>query len=509
MKAVEHSMILSRENLHFINNDNIVKPQSNTFELPEKVLQFGTGVLLRGLPDYFINKANCQGVFNGRVVVVKSTKGSASEFDHQNSLYTLCIRGLENGELVEENVISSAISRVITADENWASVLAVAESQDLKVIVSNTTEVGITLVNEKIDQNPPTSFPAKVLAVLYQRYKAFNGAKESGLVIIATELIPDNGTKLATIVLQLAQFNGLEASFVAWLTTANTFCNSLVDRIVPGKPDANTLAKLEQELGYTDQLLAMAEPYRLWAIEGGEHVRSVLEFAKVDAGVVIAEDIEIFRELKVRLLNGTHTLSSGIAFLLGIDTVKNAMKDEQIKHYIETLMASEISLAIPYAVTAEETTKFSKTVVDRFANPFIEHLWHSITFQYTMKMKIRILPLLANYYDIYNKVPDHIALGFAAYLLFMKVAEEKDGKYYGSLNGNSYLINDDSTAYFYQQQQKDNYVTSVLTDTNFWSLDLGALPGFVDAVNEKYNAILNKGLEAALLDLPTSKIYSN
>ncbi len=502
-------MILSRENLHFINNDNIVKPQSNTFELPEKVLQFGTGVLLRGLPDYFINKANYQGIFNGRVVVVKSTKGDASEFDNQNSLYTLCIRGLENGQLVEENIISSAISRVIVADENWTSILAVAESQDLKIIVSNTTEVGITLVNEKIDQNPPNSFPAKVLAVLYQRYKAFDGAKDSGLVIIATELIPDNGTKLATIVLQLAQFNGLEARFIAWLTTANTFCNSLVDRIVPGKPDANTLATLEQELGYTDHLLAMAEPYSLWAIEGGEHVKAVLEFAKVDAGIVIAEDIEIFRELKVRLLNGTHTLSSGIAFLLGIDTVKNAMKDEQIKHYIEMLMASEISLAIPYAVTTEETTKFSKTVVDRFANPFIEHLWHNITFQYTMKMKIRILPLLANYYDIYNKVPDHIALGFAAYLLFMKVVEEKDGKYYGSLNGNNYLINDDSVAYFYQQQQKDNYITSVLTDTNFWNLDLGLLPGFVEAVNEKYNAILNKGLESALLALPTAKIYSN
>lgn len=494
-------MILSQENLSLISQDKVVVPSFNTFELPEKVLQFGTGVLLRGLPDYFINKANQQGVFNGRVAVVKSTPGDTAEFDNQNCLYTLCIRGLENGVLVEENSISSAISRVIAADKNWSDVLAIAESKELKIIVSNTTEVGIALVNESIDQNPPLSFPAKVLAVLYRRFKAFLGSKDSGLVIIATELIPDNGTKLGSIVLQLAQFNKLEPSFVAWLATANTFCNSLVDRIVPGKPDANTLAQLENELGYTDQLLSMAEPYRLWAIEGDDKVKEVLEFAQVDGGVVVAKDIEIYRELKVRLLNGTHTLSSGIAFLLGIDTVKNAMQNEKVKRYIESVMALEISPAIPHKVTEKQTTDFSKAVVDRFANPSIKHLWHNITFQYAMKMKIRILPLLANHYAVYGKVPERIALGFAAFLVFMKIDKFENGKYYGILNGQSYLINDDSVAYFHQQQKNDDkgYVKNVLSDVEFWGLDLNLMNGFIEAVIEKYNAIQTKGMEGNLI----------
>lgn len=500
-------MILSQENLHLVNKDNVVVPRLNTFGLPEKVLQFGTGVLLRGLPDYFINKANQQGVFNGRVAVVKSTTGDTAEFDSQNSLYTLCIRGLENGQLVEENIISSAISRVIAADQNWADVLAIATSKELKIIVSNTTEVGIALVNESIEENPPSSFPAKVLAVLYQRFKAFKGTKESGLVIIATELIPDNGTKLASIVLQLAQFNGLEASFVAWLATANTFCNSLVDRIVPGKPDNAALVQLEQELGYTDQLLSIAEPYRLWAIEGDENVKETLGFAKVDAGVVIAKDIEIYRELKVRLLNGTHTLSAGIAFLLGIDTVKNAMQNEQVKNYIEALMTSEISPAIPYKVTGKQTSDFSKAVVDRFANPSIKHLWHNITFQYTMKMKIRILPLLTNHYKVCDNVPDYIAMGFAAYLLFMRIDKVNHGKYYGSLNGNTYLINDDSAEYFYQLQARKgtHCVKSILSDSDFWKLNLNLMPGFIESVNEKYNSIQKEGMEATLKQLSFQK----
>ncbi len=88
------SMILSKENLKHIKGANILVDES-LFQLPEKVLQFGTGVLLRGLPDYFIDKANRQGVFNGRVVVVKSTSnGGTSAFEQQDNLYTLCVRGL-------------------------------------------------------------------------------------------------------------------------------------------------------------------------------------------------------------------------------------------------------------------------------------------------------------------------------------------------------------------------------------------------------------------------------
>lgn len=498
-------MILSKANLNVITKEDVIVPSASIFELPEKVLQFGTGVLLRGLPDYFIDKANRQGVFNGRVAVVKSTSGTTTEFDEQDSLYTLCIRGIENGQPVSQNIISSAISRVISANDDWNAILEIAKSTDLKIIVSNTTEVGIQLVNESINQNPPLSFPAKILAVLHERFKTL-GAKDSGLVIIATELIPDNGKKLASIVVELARFNKLESDFILWLQEENKFCNSLVDRIVPGKPDAATLTSIQNELGYTDNLLSMSEPYRLWAIEGDSQVAEVLSFADVDTGVVIAEDIEIYRELKVRLLNGTHTLSSGIAFLSGIDTVKNAMTNDQIKNYIEVLMANEIGPAIPYEVTTAQTTAFASTVKDRFANPSIEHLWLNITFQYTMKMKIRILPLLINHYKLINNVPEYIAFGFAAYLTFMKIVNEKDGKYYGSANGIDYLITDDSAKYFNDilTSNATSYPLAVLGDTDFWKVDLNLLPSFTQTVIEKYESIAKNGISQALLELNSS-----
>src|SRR5437868_6127864 len=342
------AMILSRYTIKYIQSASIEVPTEAMLELPEKVLQFGTGVLLRGLPDYFIDKANKKGIFNGRIVVVKSTDGGdAVSFDKQDGLYSLCVRGIENGESKEENIVCAAISRVLSAKNEWDKILECAKNPELKVIISNTTEVGIELVHDDITRYPPVSFPGKLLAFLHERYKAFNGSKDSGMVIVPTELIVDNGKKLESIVAELAHLNGLDDNFIDWLENSNSFCNSLVDRIVPGKPDVASKESLEKMLGYSDELLTMCEVYRLWAIEGDEKIASVLTFAQADEAVVIAKNIDLFRELKLRLLNGTHTLSSGIAVLSGIKTVKQAMDDATMSTYISNLMRKEIAPAIP------------------------------------------------------------------------------------------------------------------------------------------------------------------
>src|ERR1044072_9748777 len=135
------SMQLNKENIKNITSQNVIKPPEHIYELPDKVLQFGTGVLLRGLPDYFIDKANRQGVFNGRVVIVKSTDSDSSAFDKQDGLYTQCVRGLENGKTIEENIINSSISRVLSAKDEWSEILKCAHNPHMQVIISNTTEV--------------------------------------------------------------------------------------------------------------------------------------------------------------------------------------------------------------------------------------------------------------------------------------------------------------------------------------------------------------------------------
>lgn len=461
----------------------LVCPNPEIANYPEKVLQFGTGVLLRGLCDYFIDKANQKGIFKGRVVLVKSTsKGDSNAFELQDNLYTHCVKGIEEGKEVEEYLVNSSISRTLVANSEWDQILACAQNPEMQIVISNTTEVGIQyLANDTLFGQAPKSFPAKLLAFLHARYEHFKGAESAGMVIIPTELIINNGDVLKGILLQLAEEHQLDSQFIKWLIHSNRFCNSLVDRIVPGKPDAETIEKIQHELGYQDSLLIVSEVYRLWAIQGDDHVRKVLSFASADPGVIIQEDIEIYRELKLRLLNGTHTLMCGMAYLLGFRLVKDVMANSYFSKLIMNLMLSELAFAIPYKMDFKVADRFGRSVLDRFKNPFINHKLIDITVQYSTKMRMRNVPLLINYYKEFGKAPELFSMGFAAYLQFMHGVKEENGQYFGECNGEFYPIQCDLAGYFFEAW-KDFDLHAVLADEKIWGSDLTQLPGFEEAV---------------------------
>jgi tagaturonate reductase len=501
-------MELNKQNLASINDAAVTKPASHIFNLPEKVLQFGTGVLLRGLPDYFIDKANKQQIFNGRIVVIKSTgNGGSDEFSKQDGLYTHIIKGYKGETLIEENSINASISRVLAAKTEWQEILKCAANKEMNIIISNTTEVGIVFdENDSIHNNPPASFPGKLLALLYERYKIFGGTAESGYTIIPTELITDNATKLKAIVLQLAKKLQLESAFIEWIASANDFCNSLVDRIVPGKPSPTMLSAFKKTAGYTDEISIMSEVYSLWAIETSNPVSiERLSFTKTDSGVVIAPNIDKFRELKLRLLNGTHTFSCGLAFLVGFETVKEAMADTYMGKFVHNLMMYELAPGIVNtSITESESTEFARAVIDRFRNPHIEHKWISITLNYTDKMKMRNVPLLLKYYEQHQTVPTLMALGFAAYILFMKAVKEEGGKYYGEYKGQLYLIQDVAAAKYYQWWQEDNHAKVVhqsLRNKDFWGTDLTHYNEFEITVLEYVDQLIKGEAKKILTDL--------
>lgn len=495
-------MLLSKYNLKNVDKAHVIVPDDKIFGLPEKVLQFGTGVLLRGLPDYMIDKANRQGIFKGRIVVVKSTDtGDSSAFEKQDCLYTISSRGLENGINIEENIICSAISRVLSAKHEWTSILECAHNPQMQVIISNTTERGIELVNDDIRKHPPVSFPGKLLAFLFERYKAFAGSAQSGMVIVPTELIPENGRKLESIVLELAHLNALDVKFIEWLENNNHFCNSLVDRIVPGKPDNLTRKHIQESIGYIDELITVAEVYRLWAIEGDNAISQILSFHCIDKGVIIAPDINLFRELKLRLLNGTHILASGVAFLSGINTVNEAMEDQTICSFISELMLNEISLAIPYPVTPIDAEIFANQVIERFGNPLIHHPWLNITMNYSVKLQLRVIPILLRYYEVFQSVPENMATSFAAFILFVKVTRQDQSVYYGECNGKEYVIYDENAPYYFltwKSNTPEEVVSIILEDFQIWGTDLTLLPGFATEVTNKLVLMIKHGVMHAV-----------
>ena len=465
-------------------------------DLPEKAVQFGTGALLRGFIDYFIDAANHRGQFNGRIVAIGSTgSGRDAKANEQDGLFTLVISGIENGAAREERRVIASVSRAISAQDDWAGVLECARNPEIEVVFSNTTEIGIALdERDTATMAPPRSFPGKLTAFLHARAKAFDFDPSRGLVIVPCELIENNGDRLREIVTTLATRWNLGAAFLHWLGSSVRFCNTLVDRIVPGTPAPDRLAELEQDLGYRDELATACELYRLFAIEGDSKLPARLGFTKADPGIVVTESIAPYRLRKVRLLNGTHTVMAPVGLLAGCETVLDAMQHETLSRFARRAMLEEIvpTLDVPSAAS------FARETLDRFANRSIRHALIDITLQATMKVCVRVVPSIREYIERTGRVPESLAFGFAAHLMFMRGDLQRTRKSAG-MN----VPTDDSAQKFadaWKVAGSDHsaLVRSVASDEALWGTDLTALPGFAESVAEHLGALDRDGAVAAL-----------
>ncbi len=489
--------------------------------LPERVLQFGTGVLLRGLVDVLIDSANRQGVFNGSVVAVDLTRADVSDFARQDNQYTVWVRGLEAEKLVDSQTVVSAISRVLAAQTEWADVLTLARKPSLQIIISDTTEAGSDYVEESIFGNgtePPVSFPARLTAFLYERFKNAGGSRKMGLVVVPTEAVPDNGLRLRDAVERTARHNELGKLFMKWLKFHVRFCNSLVDRIVTKQPDPETVALFEEHAGYTDALLITTEPYHLWAIEGDERVRKVLSFADVSPkNIVIDEDINFYRERKLRLLNGTHTLVAPLSYLLGNLTLADTLNHPHTGPLLTALLHTDLVPTVPTDALGDDgptaVQDFATQVLDRFKNPHNEQFLLTITTQQTAKMRVRNVPALLFWGNTPESISPRMALCLAAYLRFMRpAAAPENGEFRGeiTLPGGGelvYPIRDEQADFFYgawadvsgtEPKTVAAFVTTVLANQSLWQTDLTAIPGLAGQVAAFLTLMLDKGVETAV-----------
>jgi tagaturonate reductase len=475
-------------------------PAPELLDLPERAVQFGTGALLRGFVDYFLDEANRQGRFNGRVVAIGSTgSGRDAALNEQDGLYTLNVQGVEGGAVVRAPRVVSSVSRAISARDQWDEVLACARNPELALVFSNTTEVGIVLdPADAGDASPPRSFPGKLTRFLYARGQAFDWSPERGVVVIPCELIEANGDRLREIVLTLAQRWDLDPAFAAWVRGSVPFCNTLVDRIVTGTP-ADAEAQACARFGFADAMLTECEPYRLFAIEGDDALRARLRFAGADRGIVVAPDIAPYRERKVRILNGAHTLLVPLSLLAGFETVGEAIADPPMGEYVRRVLAEEI---VPGLETAPDAPAFARDVLDRFANPFITHALVDITLQSTMKVRVRVIPSIRRYAAMHGRAPVLLALGFAGWLLYMRgdvqAARRARGLPVPADEHEAVLRDAWRSVDARDRRQLGELVERVAGDTTLWQEDLRAIPGFTREVTGQLARIAHEGPLAAL-----------
>lgn len=433
----------------------------------ETVLQFGEGGFLRGFVDYFFHKLQEKGLYDGKIVVVQPIeRGMCQMLADQNCEYNLFLRGIQDGQVVNEHTHVTSISRALNPYTQYEDYIALAVSPDLRVIVSNTTEAGIEyLGTESLGDMPPKSYPAKLTQFLYKRFQA--GLK--GLILLPCELIDNNGDNLKACILKYADLWELGADFKNWLENDNDFCNTLVDRIVTGYPRDEAEALCEQ-IGYTDNLIDTAEIFHLWVIEG--HHEDELPFNKAGYNIVWTDDAKPYKKRKVRILNGGHTSMVLGAYLYGLETVGECLNDEKVSAFLKKCLFDEI---VPTLGNTDTDKQFASAVLERFANPFIKHQLLSIALNSVSKFQVRVLPTILEYKDKFGEYPKALTFSMAALISFYRTDKANDGEE---------IMNFMKTA----------SVEDIMKREDYWHADLS---GMLPMVQEYYDLIQNQGMAAA------------
>lgn len=470
---------------------------------PERVLQFGEGNFLRAFADYWFDMANEKAGWNGKCVLVQPiAQGLTQRINRQEGLYTLYLRGRQNGEKVDAKRVISSVSRCLNPYEkqDYDAMMDVAAGEALEYIVSNTTEAGIVYDPScRLEDCPPASFPAKLTQVLLHRWRA----GRPGVVVLSCELIDNNGKELLRCVNQYIKQWGLEEGFARWVNGDCTFCSTLVDRIVPGRiRDAAEAARLEDENGYRDALIDVGEVFGVWNIEGPEWLAEKLPFRAAGLNCPVVPDVTPYKKRKVRILNGAHTGFVPGAYLAGYDIVRDCMQDDVILGFMNRMLHEEVIPTLP--LDRQDLEAFAAAVQDRFNNPFINHELMSITLNSTSKWRARNMPSLLEYAQTAGKLPPCLAMSFAAYIAFYSSdiqALTEQGLVCRRPKGNEYTVSDDRWVleFYYSRRgvSDETLVHDVMTNEKMWGQDLTLVPGFEQAAAENLRRIRTEGARAA------------
>ncbi len=473
---------------------------------PIRVMQYGEGNFLRAFADWMIDIANEKGAFNGGVAIVKPIPfGNLDAFEAQECAYTVLLRGKQGGETVSSARLVTSVADAIDCYSQYARYAALAKSPELRFVISNTTEAGIAYdAADELSFEPPKSYPGKLTKFLYERFIAFGGDHEKGLIILPVELIERNGQKLRECCERLAERWGLPADFIKWLGESNVFCQTLVDRIVTGYP-RDEIARLEADLGYGDKLLVTGEPFALWVIESDkpELVKNEFPLDKAGLPVVFTDDLKPYRERKVRLLNGAHTSTVLAAYLSGLDTVGELMADETMRALIERSVYQELAPHVP--LPEDEVRAFADSVMERFENPYIRHMLLSISLNSISKFKARVLPTIKETHDKTGSLPDALCFSLAALMAFYSGDYKENGRLFAKRADEIYEIMDDAPVLeFFAKNHglpADQFALALLRREDFWGEDLSKISGFTNKTADYLNSIRSLGMRSAVRKL--------
>ncbi|MEU6074818.1 tagaturonate reductase [Micromonospora sp. NPDC047074] len=365
--------------------------------LPIRILQVGAGNFLRGFADWMVHRANDAGVLRHGIAVMKATPRPdqvTARLTEQAGMYHVLLDGVRDGLPFTETTLVTAVQSVVDAHQDWDRCRDLVRGEALGLVISNTTEAGITYAADDLAAAPPTSFPAKMTALLHERWSHFAGDPRRGLSFLPCELIENNGATLRSLVVRHATEAALAPGFIDWVTRHCHFYDTLVDRIVPGLPEREA-AELRASLGFDDRLIVRGEHYADWAIAGGPAIRDEFPLDRAGLPVRFMSDIRPYRERKVRVLNGAHTAIAAVGPLVDCRTVLDAVQHPAVGAYLRHLLHDEVLPSLPAGSgDRAELRQYAAAILDRFQNPALQHRLADIRLNALAKWRTRNLPVV-------------------------------------------------------------------------------------------------------------------
>ncbi|GLR17149.1 tagaturonate reductase [Portibacter lacus] len=480
---------------------NLSRKSANvTHVYPERILQFGGGNFLRGFVDWIIDKYNRQSNDEkiGILAVKVRKEGNYNQWAEQDGLYHLFSKGYMKGRTVDEMVLIKSVVRILEVHNEYDEFLKSALNPQLNIIVSNTTETGLAFDSQDKADEIPSTFPGQLCRWLHARWTHFQNDRSGKCVIIPCELVDQNGQVLKNSIFEYINHWDLEDAFKLWLDERVQFCNSLVDRIVPGI-NQDQLTKYQERTGFIDNMITEGEPYHLWAIETKFDLAQLLPLDRIGLNVVYTKDLTPFKEQKIKILNGAHTAMVPVGLLMGVQLVKDAVNHSALGPFIEKVVFEEITPSID--IERETAEQFGQSVLDRFRNPFLEHKLQSISMYSISKFNVRLKPTIKSYI-VHNKTtPKGLMLSFAALLIFYK----------GDFNGKVYTANDEAEKIekLTQHWMKINTsgvisavsIYEMLADEVLWEENLNQISGFPEATAKYLKLILEGKLDQVVTEI--------
>jgi fructuronate reductase len=319
----------------------------------------------------------------------------ARRLSAQDGLYTLLQRGPRGTEAAVIGSVSSAVPGGDT--RAFVDMLARASTRLVTLTVTEAAyrrdeAGGVSLDDEDVaadlsalrrrDLAAVSTVPGRLVAGLAARWQAGGDP----IAVVPCDNLLHNGAAVRRVITGLAA--EVDPGLLGWIADAVSFVDSEVDRITPRATDRDR-DDARRLTGFTDDCPVATEPFSEWVIAGDFPAgRPAWEAA----GAVFVDDVGPFEERKLWLLNGAHSLLAYAGSIRGHRTVAAALADPVCRGWVEQWW----DVAVRHvALPADELARYRAALVERFANPGIEHLLAQIVSDGSQKLPVRVLPVLA------------------------------------------------------------------------------------------------------------------